>query len=118
MPDEKSGKYTHDHDSDQSGYGLRASRALVALAVLIALAGLAMSRYGFPVAGHVYTAAVVPLWDGIIYSAGSTLSLEVKLGDLPEKLTRWGQTLRIALRVAGPLLLGLAALAIRGRVKR
>ena len=35
-----------------------------------------------------------------------------------QDLTRWRQALQIALRVLGPLLVGLALLAIRGRIKR
>ena len=46
------------------------------------------------------------------------MSLDVKAADFPDTLTRWGQVLRILLRIAGPLCLGLAALALRGRVKR
>jgi hypothetical protein len=36
----------------------------------------------------------------------------------PPPLTRFGEVLLIAVRVLGPLLLGLALLAVRGRVKR
>jgi hypothetical protein len=36
----------------------------------------------------------------------------------PAPLTSWGRALEIALRLLGPVLLGLAVLAIRGRVKR
>jgi hypothetical protein len=37
---------------------------------------------------------------------------------VPEVLTEWGEAIRLVLRVGGPVLLGLAALAVRGRVKR
>ncbi|WP_405141992.1 hypothetical protein OG589_32800 [Sphaerisporangium sp. NBC_01403] len=86
-----------------SGYGLRASRAFLVLIALVALAALALSRYGFCPPGHLYTAAVQPLPDTIIYAAGSALSLDMKIGGLPEKLTLWGQGLRIALRITGPM---------------
>jgi hypothetical protein len=36
----------------------------------------------------------------------------------PPPLTRFGEVLLIAVRVLGPLLLGLALLTVRGRVKR
>jgi hypothetical protein len=34
------------------------------------------------------------------------------------RLTGWGKLFRIVLRLAGPVLLGLALLSIRNRVKR
>ncbi|WP_143734591.1 pentapeptide repeat-containing protein [Microbispora rosea] len=101
-----------------AGYGLRSSRALVALTALIAVGGLTLSRYGFAAKGHVYTADVKPLWDSFLYAVGCILSLDVKINNLSENLTRWGQGLRFLLRIAGPLFLGMAALAIRSRVKR
>ena len=49
-----------------------------------------------------------------MYAANSTLSI----GDDHVLLTGWGKLLRIMLRLAGPVLLGLALLSIRNRVKR
>jgi hypothetical protein len=38
--------------------------------------------------------------------------------DPQPRLTRWGDILQILLRILGPVLLGLAILSVRGRVKR
>jgi len=46
------------------------------------------------------------------------VSLDVVIRHVPGTLTDWGDELRLVLRVGGPVLLGLAALAVRGRVKR
>ena len=94
-----------------SGYGLRGSRALAALAALILCATLVLQHTGFPgpVPSYLYCA---------LYAAGSVVSLSLANGHLPAVLTAWGDAIRIVLRVGGPVLLGLAALAVRGRVKR
>jgi hypothetical protein len=55
--------------------------------------------------------------DCLLYASGSVLSLDLN-GHLPGTLTDWGQVIRMVLRVGGPVLLGLGALAMRGRVKR
>ena len=94
-----------------SGYGLRATRAFAALAILIAGSAVVLQYAGFP--GH--TAAYL---DSLLYAAGSVLSLSLVIGHLPVVLTHWGDVIRMLLRIAGPVLLGLAALALRGRVKR
>jgi hypothetical protein len=93
-----------------SGYGLRATRALSCLAVLIAMAAVAFHSIGFepPSPG---------LGTSLLYAAQSTVSLESKLAGLPF-LTWQGETLRLIMRLLGPLLLGLALLAVRNRVKR
>ena len=52
----------------------------------------------------------------VLYAAGSVVSLD--LGHVPGVLTNWGDVVRLVLRIGGPILLGLAALAVRGRVKR
>jgi hypothetical protein len=92
-----------------SGYGLRATRALTALAALILAAAPALEYTGFHWRPPGYL-------DSLLYAAGSVLSL-TPTGHLPA-LTHWGEVIRILLRVAGPVLLGLAALALRGRVER
>jgi uncharacterized protein YjbI with pentapeptide repeats len=94
-----------------SGYGLRATRAFFALAILIAGSAAVLQYVGFP--GH--TPAYI---DSLLYAAGSVLSLSLVIGHLPVVLTHWGDVIRMLLRIAGPVLLGLAALALRGRVKR
>ena len=94
-----------------SGYGLRATRALAGLAVLVLAAALVLQYAGFqgPVPSYPYC---------VLYAAGSTVSLSVATDHLPLVMTASGDVVRIVLRIAGPVLLGLAALAIRGRVKR
>ncbi|MBO3753081.1 pentapeptide repeat-containing protein [Streptosporangiaceae bacterium NEAU-GS5] len=101
-----------------SGYGLRSSRALAIFAIVVALASMALASVGFAAGGHSYLAAPQSWRDCLLYALSSTLSLEVKLASLPDNLTTWGQGIRLALRLFGPLLLGLAFLAIRGRVRR
>ncbi|WP_370934608.1 pentapeptide repeat-containing protein [Amycolatopsis sp. cg13] len=92
------------------GYGLRALRALGCLAALIVLAAFAFHAWGF---GSPHPA----LGTCLIYVAQSTVSLETKLAMLPN-LTWPGEILRLAMRLLGPVFLGLALLAIRNRVKR
>jgi hypothetical protein len=92
-----------------SGYGLRGSRSLAALVVLLLLAAIGFATVGFAGRPPGYL-------DSLIYAAGSVLSLSLTHG--PAVLTRWGEVIRIILRIAGPVCLALGALAIRGRVKR
>ncbi len=95
-----------------SGYGLRASRSMLILGGLILAAAEALQRTGFghhpPHPGYV---------DCLLYAMGSVLSLDLS-GHLPATLSDWGQLIRMALRIGGPVLLGLAALALRGRITR
>jgi Pentapeptide repeats (9 copies) len=92
-----------------AGYGLRGLRALAALAVVVvALAGL------FSAVGFMPASPAPSWWDSLLYTAGSTLSIS----DNTLQLTAWGKLLRILLRLLGPLLLGLALLSVRNRVKR
>jgi uncharacterized protein YjbI with pentapeptide repeats len=91
-----------------SGYGLRASRALIALAVTIALAAVLLDLFGFePERG--------PDNGTLLFSIESSISL---LRAPEAKLTAGGEVIQIALRLAGPLFFGLALLSLRGRVKR
>ena len=92
-----------------SGYGLRGLRALASLAVVVL--GLAMLLHLVGYATHPSPASV---WGSLLYAASSTLWI----GDDQVRLTGWGKLLRIALRLAGPVLLGLALLSMRNRVKR
>jgi uncharacterized protein YjbI with pentapeptide repeats len=94
-----------------SGYGLRAWRALAALALVIGLVGVGFSRVGFH---HPHPSQLVS-W---LYALQATVSLEGKARQLSGQLTLPGELLRVALRFTGPVLLGLALLSIRGRVKR
>ena len=55
--------------------------------------------------------------DCLLYAGGSVISLDLS-GHLPAHPTDWGQLTHMLLRIIGPILLGLGALAMRGRVKR
>jgi uncharacterized protein YjbI with pentapeptide repeats len=92
-----------------SGYGLRAWRAFAALACVVAVFALAFHLTGFITPPH-----PASYWTSLLYAFRSTLSLS----DDAVKLTSWGQLLQALLRLTGPVLLGLALLALRGRVKR
>ena len=92
------------------GYGLRALRALGGLAVLVVLAAIAFQEWGFGSSHPAFGTC-------FLYAAQSTVSLETKLATLPS-LTWQGEVLRLAMRLLGPVFLGLALLAIRNRVKR
>jgi uncharacterized protein YjbI with pentapeptide repeats len=94
-----------------SGYGLRAWRAMVALAVVIGLVGVGFSRVGF----HHPHPSQVASW---LYALQAAVSLEGKARQLSGQLTLPGELLRVGLRLTGPVLLALAVLSIRGRVKR
>ena len=92
-----------------SGYGLRAWRAVAWLAVVTALLAVAFHFVGFAVPPH-----PVSYWTSLLYAFRATLSLT----DNEVTLTAWGQFLQAVLRLTGPVLLGLALLVLRGRVKR
>jgi uncharacterized protein YjbI with pentapeptide repeats len=92
-----------------SGYGLRAWRAVAWLAVVTALLAVAFHFAGFTVPPR-----PVSYWTSLLYAFRSTLSLT----DNEVTLTAWGQLLQAVLRLTGPVLLGLALLGLRGRVKR
>lgn len=116
-----------------AGYGLRASRAFATLVLVLALGTLGFATIGFkgsaqieyrPVAGSapgVYRQVTVsgarPGWDEAAFHAvESATSL---LRPTPSRsFTSAGKAIEIGLRLLGPLLLGLAILSIRGRVKR
>jgi hypothetical protein len=93
-----------------SGYGLRASRAVIALALTVLVFALLFAAWGF----HPHQ----NFGRALLFSIESTSGLF----RVPETngfvLTAAGEVLQIILRLAGPLLFGLALLALRGRVKR
>lgn len=91
-----------------SGYGLRAWRALTALAVVLLGAAVVFRYAGFPGDGHTYAAS-------LRFAVQSAMSL---LRGTDEPLTPTGEWTALALRLLGPLLFGLALLALRGRVRR
>lgn len=93
-----------------SGYGLRASRAFIALLLLI-LSTTWLAHYkGFsgpvPSFGRVFLYYV----EGMLSIRGDGLPVGHMNG--------LGGSLRVLLKIAGPILLGLGLLAIRNRVKR
>ena len=87
-----------------SGYGLRAWRSLVALAVVTALFAVAFHFVGF-------TRPPEPAsyWTSLLYAFRSTVSLT----DSQVTLTAWGSFFQALLRITGPVLLGLMLLALR-----
>ena len=117
-----------------SGYGLRASRALATLLLILALATIGFVTVGFgpstttayqqvtqPSGGTSYEPREIrgapPGWaEAVTYSAQSTTSL--LRAPTTEPLTESGHVIEIMVRLLGPLLIGLALLALRGRVKR
>jgi hypothetical protein len=94
-----------------SGYGLRGLRALAWLmAVIVGLAGL-LQAIGFDGGDPSFR-------DALTYSAQSTISITSGNKALSEHVSWAGEVIRIVLRLIGPVLLGLALLSIRNRVKR
>ncbi len=92
-----------------SGYGLRAWRAVACLTAVTAFLAIAFHAVGFAVPPR-----PVSYWTSWLYAFRATLSLT----DDQVTLTVWGQLLQGILRLTGPVLLGLALLALRGRVRR
>jgi len=92
-----------------SGYGLRAWRSLLALAVVTALFALAFHFVGFT-----QPPEPASYWTSLLYAFRSTISLT----DSQVTLTAWGSFFQALLRITGPVLLGLMLLALRSRVKR
>jgi Pentapeptide repeats (9 copies) len=90
-----------------SGYGLRGSRALASLCVLILVVSTMFNSVGFRGDHSSFVS-------GLIFTAQATLSIE----DRSVPLTMWGGVFLIVLRLTGPLFLGLALLSVRNRVKR
>jgi uncharacterized protein YjbI with pentapeptide repeats len=93
-----------------AGYALRAWRAVAALAAVLVLAAwLLAHRHGFA------APQAMTFWSALRYSGRTAIGLLPK--DQPT-LTPWGDVVQIAVRVVVPVLLGLAVLSLRGRVKR
>jgi hypothetical protein len=119
-----------------SGYGLRASRAFLALLLALAVATVVFATVGF---GRSQQTVYVPIRSPIVSQPVAYRQMSVPDGKpgfreaayhsvqsatsllrepTSEPLTASGRISEIALRLLGPLLLGLAVLALRGRVKR
>jgi uncharacterized protein YjbI with pentapeptide repeats len=93
-----------------SGYALRASRALIALLVTIVACSGLLYWFGFS------PRPAFP--QAILLSAESSSSLLRPLQTSKYLLTSGGEIVDIALRLFGPLFLGLFLLSLRGRVRR
>lgn len=117
-----------------AGYGLRAWRALVALLFLVVSSGILFSCAGWAskevarraafinpdngiisYAGPTYHP--VDLWTGLEFSLRESIAL-LQARSLPLYTGTFGTALDILLRLAGPLLLAFAVLALRARTKR
>lgn len=122
-----------------SGYALRASRSLLLLLIAVVICTPAFDLYGFQDRVRPYAPVariqpddpkaeladfppspgdVVDAWGSFeawTYSAGTAVAV---IGAPDAQLTQYGRAIRIVLRILGPILLGLALLSIRGRVKR
>jgi uncharacterized protein YjbI with pentapeptide repeats len=94
-----------------SGYSLRGLRALAWLGVAVAGLAALLQVIGFNGGDPSFR-------DAVIYTAQATISIPSSNKALTEHISWAGETLRIALRLIGPLLLGLALLSVRNRVKR
>ena len=92
-----------------AGYGLRASRALLALAITILLGAGALALWGFHPARS--------YGRSLVFAVQSSISL-LRAAIPTVHQTAGGQVIEIILRLAGPLFFGLALIALRGRVKR
>lgn len=116
-----------------SGYGLRATRALATLTLVLALATLGFATIGFapstqtayqpvtttpPIAyRQVSQPGPKPGWVAAIDQSVDSATALLRQ-NTPRPLTTTGRVIEILLRLLGPLLLGLAVLALRNRVKR
>jgi hypothetical protein len=118
-----------------SGYGLRAWRALAALGVVVVLAGIILAFWGFPGAPPSFGPTAVDPSGALLYQQ-QPVDSPPGIGRLPDTirfsarsatallrgpdraLTPLGEWLEIGLRFTGPVLLGLAVLSVRGRVRR
>jgi len=119
-----------------SGYALRASRAFAWILGIIAVATMLLATVGLeqPVAAPVMITGTPPqltLRIQALTSPSKDWSLPTRLGTAAlvalegavfraseQQLTYKGRLIQTALRLVGPVLLGLALLSIRGRVKR
>jgi len=93
-----------------SGYGLRASRALLALGITVWVFAFLFDWWGFR--------PDQSLGRGLLFSVESTSSLFRVPETKDFALTAGGEVLQVFLRLLGPLFFGLALLSLRGRVKR
>jgi len=94
-----------------AGYGLRASRALLTLFIVVVGATGLLWAAGF-------NGAHPQLMETGVYTMLSALSVEGGTSQLTAHLSLVGDLARAVLRILSPILIGLALLSIRNRVKR
>ena len=101
-----------------SGYGLRASRAMAALAALILVSAWLFTSESFAVVPtNARSRGEAGFARPLEFATRETLSV-LRGGSTLMETRGPGTVLDIALRLLGPVLLGLAVLAVRGRTKR
>ncbi|MFF8650426.1 pentapeptide repeat-containing protein [Streptomyces griseoluteus] len=93
------------------GYGLRASRAVAALILLILGATYVVNTFGL-------TAGSASFSGTLRFLIESSISLKTDNNGIDANLNAIGASLRIFLRIAVPALFGLSLLAVRNRIKR
>lgn len=109
-----------------SGYGQRASRALLATTLLVGVLTFLLTGWGLPANAPsappgVAQEATLPAdrWTGDRAGKATRIALgSVVFRDTDQKLTDAGAWTLMAGRALGPVLLALAVLAVRARVKR
>jgi uncharacterized protein YjbI with pentapeptide repeats len=94
-----------------AGYGLRGLRALTSLAAVVLVVASFFHFLGVDGRDPSYGSS-------ILYVTEATISMESKFRAAPQVLTPIGELCRLAVRFTGPVLLALALLSIRNRVKR
>ncbi|SFB98935.1 pentapeptide repeat-containing protein [Streptomyces aidingensis] len=100
-----------------SGYGLRASRALGWLSAAITVTVAALTLWGVP-AGPPYGSGTGRFTAERVDTAFQVAVNSVVFRSAEEDLTTAGAYIELTARLTEPILLGLAILAVRGRLKR
>lgn len=95
-----------------SGYGLKASRALLTLAAFVVVASLLTLRWGYS------DDVTVTLSQALIATVGVLFRIEQGDSDPAVDLTPVGQVLQAVVATAGPALAALAVLSVRGSIRR
>ncbi len=90
-----------------AGYGMKASRSLLMLVVTIGLAAELLARCGFQ--------AATSYGSSLLFATQSSLE---PIHPPEPSLSTLGEVVQLALRLTGPILVGLTILALRSRIKR
>ncbi|MGW2058091.1 pentapeptide repeat-containing protein [Streptomyces sp. NPDC001840] len=93
-----------------SGYGLRASRSILSLVLLIFATSWLAYKFGFSGKSPTYPQTIVHYLENLVSLRSATLQ--------GARVNTFGASLNIFLKVAGPVFLGLSVLAVRNRVRR